>query len=49
VAHLSLRGTGEGIHTLSVSPDTLDLPPGIVMERVSPRRLSVHLARRSQR
>lgn len=49
VAHLSLQGAREGLHTLSVSPDALDLPPGILMERVSPRRLSVHLTYRSQR
>jgi DNA integrity scanning protein DisA with diadenylate cyclase activity len=49
VARLSLRDAREGIHILSISPDALDLPPGIVMERVTPRRLSVHLARRAQR
>lgn len=46
VAHFDLREIKEGWQTLSLQPDTLDLPPGIVVEQVSPRTISVRLAHR---
>jgi diadenylate cyclase len=44
VASFDLKGIRQGWLTLRVSPDDLNLPPGVLMERAFPRTLSVHLA-----
>jgi YbbR-like protein len=44
VAHFNLRGAQAGALDLAVDEGNLDLPPGIVMERVSPARITVLLA-----
>ncbi len=46
VARFNLRGVHGGITELPVETANLDLPPGIVMERVSPPRITVRLAPR---
>ncbi len=43
VARFSLRGAHAGPLSLPVAPDNLQLPPGIVMERVSPEKIAVRL------
>jgi uncharacterized protein (TIGR00159 family) len=44
VANFDLRGIRQGWLTLRVSPEDLNLPPGVVVERAFPKTLSVHLA-----
>jgi len=44
VASFDLRGARQGALDLTVHPGNLNLPPGIVMERVSPEKFTVHLA-----
>jgi uncharacterized protein (TIGR00159 family) len=44
VASFNLRGARAGTLTLAVDAANFNLPPGIVMERVSPPRISVRLA-----
>ena len=44
VAHFNLRGARAGALDLPVDEGNLELPPGIVMERVSPARITVRLA-----
>jgi hypothetical protein len=46
VASFNLRGTRSGTANLPVDSGNLNLPPGIVMERVSPPRVSVRLSPR---
>ena len=46
IANFSLRNTRAGWNTLSIGPGTLGLPPGIVLERVSPQKLVVRVVRR---
>lgn len=46
VANFDLRGVREGWVTLRVSPEDLDLPPGVIVERASPKTLLVHLVER---
>jgi len=48
VARFSLRGAREGKINLPVEPANVQLPPGIVMERVEPARISVRLTPRSR-
>jgi hypothetical protein len=43
VASFNLRGTRAGPLSLTVEAGNLNLPPGIVMERVSPAKISVRL------
>ncbi len=43
VAHFNMRGEQAGSIELPVGADNLDLPPGIVMERVSPDKIAVKL------
>ncbi|MGA2131975.1 MAG: diadenylate cyclase [Bryobacteraceae bacterium] len=43
VARFSLRDAKSGVLTLPVGSADLDLPPGIVMEHVSPERIAVKL------
>ena len=47
VAHLDLQGVREGWQNRELQADFLDLPPGIVVERIYPERVSVHLTRRT--
>jgi hypothetical protein len=47
VARFDLDGAHEGSQTLTVQPSTLDLPPGLVMESVSPSQVSLLLAHRA--
>jgi uncharacterized protein (TIGR00159 family) len=47
VANFDLTGARQGWMTLRVSPEDLDLPPGVVVERASPKTLSVHLVARA--
>lgn len=46
VAHFDMRKAQLGQQTLRVTPGVLNLPPGLVMERVSPGGLDVRLVRR---
>jgi diadenylate cyclase len=46
VARFSLRGAKAGAINLPVDSGDLNLPPGIVMERVSPGRIAVKLVQR---
>jgi len=46
VARFSLRGAKSGANSLPVDSGDLNLPPGIVMERVSPDRIAVKLVPR---
>jgi hypothetical protein len=48
VANFDLRGVGPGAHSLPVTPEVLGLPPGIRLERASPRAVSVRLAPRQR-
>jgi uncharacterized protein (TIGR00159 family) len=43
VAHFNMRSKRAGSMELPVGADNLDLPPGIVMERVSPDKIAVKL------
>jgi diadenylate cyclase len=45
-ARFELAGTREGTVTLPVQPDTLGLPPGLEIERVSPPTVTVQLVPR---
>lgn len=47
VARFDLSGLTEGSHALVVGPSTLTLPPGLVLERAVPPRISVRLVRRT--
>jgi diadenylate cyclase len=46
VARFDLRGAHQGSIKLSVDPGNLQLPPGIVMEQVTPASFSVRLTKR---
>ena len=48
VASFNLRGAHAGTLNLPVAPGNFNLPPGIVMERVSPARIMVHLLPRGR-
>jgi uncharacterized protein (TIGR00159 family) len=48
VASFNLRGAGAGTADLPVDSRNLNLPPGIVMERVSPARITVRLLPRGR-
>ena len=48
VAHFNLRGAQAGAVDLPVNAANLELPPGIVMERVSPPRITVRLAHKKR-
>jgi len=43
VASFNLRGARQGLLQLPVDPGNINLPPGIVMERVSPSQIQVRL------
>jgi hypothetical protein len=43
-ASFSLRGAGAGSLVLPVRAGNVNLPPGIVMERVEPARITLRLA-----
>jgi diadenylate cyclase len=47
MARFDLGSAHEGSQILTVQPSTLDLPPGLVMESVSPPQVSLFLVRRS--
>jgi uncharacterized protein (TIGR00159 family) len=47
VARFDLGSAHEGSQILTVQPSTLDLPPGLVMESVSPPQVSLLLVRRN--
>jgi hypothetical protein len=46
VARFYIGGAREGASELSVASANLDLPPGIVIERVVPGKINIILARR---
>ncbi|HZT30022.1 MAG TPA: diadenylate cyclase [Bryobacteraceae bacterium] len=46
VARFDLRSASAGLVTLRITPGVLNLPPGLVMERVSPEGLEVRLVPR---
>jgi hypothetical protein len=46
VARFTLEGTQDGSYTLVVDPSALNVPPGVTVERMFPRTLSIRLARR---
>ena len=48
VASFNLRGARAGTANLAVESGNLNLPPGIVMERVSPARVTVRLVPRGR-
>ncbi|PYS46038.1 MAG: hypothetical protein DMG13_30780 [Acidobacteria bacterium] len=43
VARFDLTGAKEGYQALSVEQSTLSLPPGLIIQNVSPRRISLNL------
>jgi len=45
VGNFNLRGLPAGSHTLRLRPESLDLPPGIVVDRVIPETIRVQVAR----
>jgi hypothetical protein len=48
VASFNLRGARAGTLTLPVDAGNFNLPPGIVMERVAPAKIAVHLLPRAR-
>lgn len=48
VARFDLTGTKQGNQTLRVEQSVLNLPPGLVIESVSPRNISLNLTRTGQ-
>jgi diadenylate cyclase len=48
VARFDLSGTKAGWRTFPVRGDSLDLPPGVVLESVSPGSITVHVTGRSE-
>jgi hypothetical protein len=44
-ARFDLRGSGEGSQSLTLQESSLDLPPGVQVERSSPGSISVELMR----
>jgi diadenylate cyclase len=48
VARFGLRGARPGPLSIPVDADNLNLPPGVVMERVSPARIAVRLTQRAR-
>jgi hypothetical protein len=48
VVRFDLTGSKAGPHTLDVGQSTLNLPPGLIIENVSPRKISLNLARPEQ-
>jgi hypothetical protein len=48
VARFNLREARAGLLDIHVSSGNLDLPPGIVMERISPARIEVRLVPRTR-
>jgi hypothetical protein len=44
VGSFDLGGVQAGWHTLRLKPDSLDLPPGIVVDRVTPDTIRVQVA-----
>jgi hypothetical protein len=45
VARFDLSDKKEGTQTLSVNQSTLNLPPGLIVENISPNKISVSLVR----
>jgi hypothetical protein len=45
IARFNLGSLGPGWHQLALVPATLDLPPGLVVDRTTPPRILVRLAR----
>jgi diadenylate cyclase len=43
VARFDLTGTKQGSQTLGVEQSSLNLPPGLIIENVSPRNIAVSL------
>ena len=48
IARFDLAGSKEGPHTLSVQQNALSLPPGLVIENLSPPNISLSLVRTGQ-
>jgi uncharacterized protein (TIGR00159 family) len=48
IARFDLTGSREGAQTLSVGQSSLSLPPGLVIENLSPPKISVSLVRTAQ-
>jgi hypothetical protein len=44
VGNFNLGGAQAGWHTLRLKPESLDLPPGIVVDRVTPETIRVQVA-----
>jgi hypothetical protein len=44
VGNFNLGGVQAGWHTLRLRPESLDLPPGIVVDRVTPETIRVQVA-----
>jgi hypothetical protein len=47
VARLDLAGAKEGPQTLNVNEATLDLPPGLRIQEISPRQITFNLVFRN--
>ena len=45
VARFQLKDAAPGLITLKIGPDNLNLPPGVVVERVHPEAIVVRLVR----
>jgi diadenylate cyclase len=48
VARFDLRGAARGVESIRVSPGDLNLPPGVVVDRVIPPSIRLSLARRQE-
>jgi diadenylate cyclase len=48
VAHFDLSNSKPGTIRLQVKPNDLDLPPGVVMDKVTPKSFSIRVTRESQ-
>lgn len=46
VARVDLRRAGQGVQDVRVRPDALNVPPGVVVERVTPPGITVRLVRK---
>jgi hypothetical protein len=44
VGSFNMGGLGAGSHTLRLKPESLELPPGIVVDRVTPETIHVQVA-----
>ncbi|MEN6534278.1 MAG: CdaR family protein, partial [Bryobacteraceae bacterium] len=46
VARVDLRRADQGLQEVRIRPDSMNLPPGVIVDRVAPTAVSVRLIRR---